>query len=271
MSTEQERQEAGGFFQAADPCLSQVDEYEINAYVVKVFGWMFLGLAVTALTTGAIVWGMNRSADFVELVFAMLTFPWYLAVFGAQLGIVVFLSARVMKMNPGTAKFLFLLYSSITGLTVGLMAVLISLEIGGDMSLVTTAFALTAGSFGVMAVYGHFTKKDLTGWGSLLRMALFGLIAIMVVNLFLRDSQLDFLVSIVGLVIFLGLTASHTNAIKNQYARVALGSTEESRAMMGTSLDREQLGSNLAILAAFSLYLAFINIFIFILRLMSRR
>ena len=265
-----QQMQAGGFFQAADPRLAHVDESAVNAYVVKVFGWMFFGLLVTTVTTVAIVVGIGASPAFGDLVFSMLQFPGILIVFAVQLGLVWVISARVMSMNPGTAKLLYVLYASLNGLTVGLIAILFSMQIGG-MDVLAIAFGLTAASFGIMALYGYLTGRDLTSMGSLLTMALIGLILIMVVNMFLRSDTMGLAISIVGLFIFLGLVAADTNKIKNHFARVALGSTDESRAAMGTQLDQQALASNLAIVGALMLYLDFINIFLFILRILGNR
>ena len=259
-----------GFFQAADPRLAQVDELAVNGYVVKVFGWMFLGLLVTTLSTVAIIMGLTNPA-FEQLAYTLLQFPGILIVFGAQLALVWIISARVMSMNPGTAILLYLLYASLNGLTVGVISIILSFQAGGDLSLLVTAFGLTAGSFGAMALYGYFTGRDLTSFSSLLRMALIGLIIVMVANMFLGIDTLRLAISIVGLFIFLGLVAADTNKIKNHFARVALGSTNESRAAMGTQLDQQALASNLAIVGALMLYLDFINIFLFILRILGSR
>ena len=267
----QEAQVQGnGFFQAADPRLAHVEESAVNSYVVKVFGWMFLGLLVTTIATMAIVVGIGASEAFEATVFSLLQFPGILVVFGAQIALVWIISARVMTMNPATAILLYVIYASVNGLTVGLIAILFSMQIGG-MHVLGTAFGLTALSFGAMALYGYITGRDLTQFSSLLRMALFGLILVMVVNIFLGSDTMGFAISIVGLFIFLGLVAADTNKIKNHFARVALGSTDESRAAMGTTLDQQALASNLAIVGALMLYLDFINIFLFILRLLGSR
>ena len=264
-----QQMQQGGFFQAADPRLAQVDEAAVNGYVVKVFGWMFFGLLVTTIATIAIVIGMSDPA-FAQLIASLISSPAIFVVFIAQIGLVWVISARVMSMNPGTAKLLYVIYASLNGLTVGLIAILFSMQIGG-MHVLGTAFGLTAASFGAMALYGYFTGKDLTSFSSLLRMALIGLILIMVVNIFLGSDTMSFAISIVGLFIFLGLVAADTNKIKNHFARVALGSTDESRAAMGINIDQQALASNLAIVGALMLYLDFINIFLFILRLLGGR
>ena len=263
--------QGGGFFQAASPQLAHVDTSAVNAYVVKVFGWMFFGLLVTTLATVAIVTGMGASAAFNQIVFTLLSSPGIFIVFIAQIGLVWMISARVMTMNPGTAKLLYVIYASLNGLTVGLIAIIISIQAGGSLHMLGTAFGLTAASFGAMALYGYFTGRDLTSFSSLLRMALIGLILVMVVNMFLGSDTMTFAISIVGLFIFLGLVAADTNKIKNHFAHVALGSTNESRAAMGTNLDQQSLASNLAIVGALMLYLDFINIFLFILRILGSR
>ena len=260
--------DAGGFFQAADPRLAHVEESAVNAYVVKVFGWMFLGLLITTLSTAAIVAGINVSEAFTA--FINTAFQMIIIIFIGQVVLVGFISARVTKMNPVTAKLLYLVYAAVNGLTFGLIAVLFAAEIGG-MHVLGMAFGLTAASFGAMALYGYATGKDLTQFSSLLRMALIGLILVMVVNIFLRSDAMGFLISIVGLFIFLGLVAADTNKIKNHFARIALGSTDESNRAMGITIDQEALASNLAIAGALMLYLDFINIFMFILRLLGRR
>ena len=259
-----------GFFQAADPRLAHVDEWAVNAYVVKVFGWMFFGLLVTTLATVGIVVGIGASYEFAYFVLSLIQPPGIFVVFIAQIALVWIISARVMTMNPGTAKLLYVIYASLNGLTVGLIAILFSAAIGG-MHVLGTAFGLTAASFGAMALYGYFTGRDLTSFSSLLRMALIGLILVMVVNMFLGSDTMGFAISIVGLFIFLGLVAADTNKIKNHFARVALGSTDESRAAMGSQLDQQALASNLAIVGALMLYLDFINIFLFILRILGNR
>ena len=260
----------GGFFHAADPRLAHVDEWAVNAYVVKVFGWMFFGLLVTTLATIGIVVAIGASDAFWNFVISLLQFPGILVVFAIQLGLVWVISARVMTMSPGMAKLLYVIYASMNGLTVGLVAILFAAQIGG-MLVLGTAFGLTAAIFGIMALYGYFTGRDLTSFSSLLRMALLGLILVMVVNMFLGSDTMGFAISIVGLFIFIGLVAADTNKIKNHFARIALGSTDESRAAMGSQLDQQSLASNLAIVGALMLYLDFINLFLIILRLLGNR
>jgi len=235
-------------------------QYEVNSYITKVFGWMFLGLLVTTITTIAIVFGMSSSAEFANLIYTIQNLV--LIVFIAQLILVFSLSRRVERMNPTTAKIMYLVYAMTNGLTVGFVAVMLSFYFLDGLYTLAVAFGVTTVSFGVMAVYGITTKKDLTGFSSLFRMALIGLILAIVANFFFGSDMLDLLIIVGGLVIFLGLVAADTNKIKNHFAHIALNSEG------GVN---SALASNLAIVGALMLYLDFINIFMFILRLMMRR
>lgn len=270
MQNHQTRQVVGsGFFEQIDPRLNQVDEAAVNAYVVKVFGWMFFGLLITALSTAAIIVGINTSPAFAALVANLIYTNAIFVVFLLQLGLVFAISARATKMNPQATKMMYFLYAAVNGLTVGLISVLFAASIGENVLFM--AFGLTAASFGAMALYGYFTGRDLTRFSSLLRFALIGLILIIVVNWFVGSDAFSYLISIVGLFLFLGLTAADTNKIKNHFARVALGSTDASNQAMGVTVSQDALASNLAIVGALMLYLDFINIFMFILRLLGGR
>jgi len=232
------------------PVILEADGDGVNRYVAKVFGWMFLGLLVTALSTFAIVAGIGISDAFAAAI-ATLS-QWILIIFLVQVLMVGYLAARVEKMSTSKATLLYLLYAIVNGFTFGLVALLYA----GSADMLVTAFAITAVSFGIMAVYGFTTKQDLTRAGNLLRMGLIGIIILSVVNIFLGSGPLDFLICIVGLFIFMGLTAHHTHRIKNHYAQVSLSGDV-------------RLANNLAIIGALMLYLSFINLFMFILRLLT--
>jgi len=219
----------------------------VNRYVAKVFAWMFLGLMLTAMSTFAIVVGIELSPDFAYFI-QMLSQGIFI-VFIAQVFLVGFISVRIQKMHTSTAVLLYLIYAIVNGFTIGLFALIYA------GSAVIPAFAITALSFGIMAVYGLTTDQDLTRVGNLLRMGLIGVILLSVVNIFIGSGPLDFLICIVGLFVFLGLTAYDTKKIKTHYAQAAM--------------QDERLGNNLAIHGALMLYLDFINIFMFILRLMT--
>jgi len=244
--------------------MSALEEYAINAYIVKVFGWMFFGLLITALTTVAIVIGTNASVAFAEFIASTLEFTLFIVI--AQVIMVFVMSARVHRMHPTTAKMLYIIYAALNGLTFGLLVYIFAVNYVG-METVVAAFGITAVSFGAMAIYGLTTKKDLTSMGSLLFMGLIGIIIAGVVNIFLGNSMFEFLILVGGLGIFLGLVAYHTNRIKNCYAQVALyGDNPDG----GLTYEQEALASNLAIHGALTLYLAFINIFLRVLLLLAR-
>ena len=230
------------------PVILEGMEDGVNRYIAKVFGWMFLGLMLTALSTLAIVIGLQVSPAFA-LVIQRLSAA-ILIVFLVQILLVGYISVRLEKMNTGTAVLLYLIYAIANGFTVGLFALMYAGE------SIITAFAVTAISFGVMAVFGLKTKQDLTGAGNLFRMGLIGIIILSVANIFMGSSSLDFFICIAGLIIFLGLTAYHTSQIKNYYYHTS--ATGDVR-----------LANNLAIIGALMLYLSFINLFMFILRLMT--
>jgi len=244
--------------------INSCDQQAVNAYVAKVFGWMFFGLLVTALTTFGIIYGININEAFAHFIIQAQRLVF--VVFIAEFALVIAISARVQRMNPTTAKLLYIIYAILNGFTFGLFAVLYSYYSGGGIHTLGMAFGITAVCFGIMAVYGLVTKSDLTRFGNLLWMGLIGLIIISVVNIFMRSSMIDFLICVVGLFIFLGITAHRTNMIKNHFAQVAL-STEYTDEYGYTR--QSALASNLAIVGALMLYLAFLNIFMFVLRLMG--
>jgi len=244
---------------------SYIDQYAINAYVAKVFGWMFIGLLVTALVTWAIVFGLEYSIAVADLVFGS---PFiFFGIFIGQMLLVGAISGMVHNMNPFVAKLLFIVYAASNAFTVGLIVVIYTMFILGPAT-VAMAFGITAASFGIMSIYGLTTKADLTRFSSLFSMGLIGVVIASVANIFLGNSMLDFLVCVIGLFVFLGLTAVDTHKIKNHYAQVALrGSGPDGE----LTVEQETLASNLAIHGALMLYLDFINMLLFILRLLARR
>jgi FtsH-binding integral membrane protein len=208
-----------------------------RTFIRTVYAWMFGGLLLTAV---AAMWVVS-SAAMQQLVIANPIVRIGLMV--AEIGIVFYLSLRLTKMSAAAAMAAFLTYSVLNGLT--LSVIFFAYSTG---SLVN-AFATAAGMFGAMSIYGTVTKRDLTSWGSFFMMGLFGIIICMVVNMFLRSTGLDFVVSVLGVFIFLGLTAYDTQKIR-AYANIGGG-----------------LSDNFAIIGALKLYLDFINIFLFLLRL----
>jgi len=248
--------------------VNQLDQYAVNAYVARVFGWMFLGLMVTAITTMGIIYGINVNEAFADFIIGMQQIVFL--VFIIEFALVIAISARVAKMNPSTAKLLYLLYAILNGFTFGLFAVLYAYHSGGGIHTLGLAFGLTAVCFGIMAVYGLVTKADLTRFGNLLFMGLIGIIIASVANIFMGNSMLDFLICVIGLLVFLGITAHRTHMIKHHFAYVALSADAQAgQDEYGYNIKQSALASNLAIVGALMLYLAFINIFMFVLRLLG--
>ncbi len=208
-----------------------------------VFIWMLVGLAVTALasyitvTTPAILTAVFGSP------FLLIT------LIIAELALVVVLSLAINKISSAVATALFILYSLINGITLSCVF------LAYDLGTVFMAFAISAVMFGGMAVFGYVTKRDLTTVGSFLIMGLFGVLIAMVVNMFLRSDVMSYVISIVAVLVFVGLTAFDTQRIKNSVAHYR---------------DTESL-NKLIIIGALSLYLDFINIFLHMLRLLGRK
>src|SRR6185369_2289416 len=174
----------------------------VTSFLGKVYGWMFLGLLVTATTAFILL----SSAPLMEFIVLNRGVLWL--VFIGQLGLVIFLSARVNKMAPATAAALFLLYSATVGITMSLVFLAYT-----GVSLFST-FMVTAGTFGALALFGTVTKRSLAGVGQFMFMGLIGLIIAMVVNLFVLSSVVDFVISVVGVIVFTGLTAWDAQRLK---------------------------------------------------------
>lgn len=226
-------------------------EYNKNEYAVaqgltmtKVYGWMSLALVVS--TVSALYTAGSESL--LQLIFGSQIAFWGLII--AELGLVLYLSARVFRMSFMAAATCFGLYAVLNGVL--LSSIFFVYSIGS----IAAAFGTTALTFGAMSLVGYTTKKDLSGIGSFLLMALIGLIIGTVVNMFLRSAMLDYLITYVGLFIFVGLTAYDTQKIKQAFA-----------AGEQQGLDMRNIG----ILGALNLYLDFINIFLYVLRLFDRR
>ena len=216
----------------------------VNALFRKVYQFMAMGLILTALAAY-----LTASSPFmINLLYTSSAPMIIIAV--AEIGLVIWLSAGINKLSAGGARNIFFVYSILNGLLCSSVLLVYTGE------SVAKAFLSTAGMFGVMSVYGLYTQRDLTSMGSFLRMGLFGLIIAMVINLFMRSSAMELYISIFGIIIFLGLTAWDTAKIK------AIASSYDTR-------DGEFTGK-IAVIGALSLYLDFINIFLYLLRLFGR-
>ncbi len=208
----------------------------------KVYGWMFLGLVMTAVVSFYVYISGISTVIFSNPML-------WVVVMLAELGLVIFLSARILKMSFAAATASFMLYSALNGLTLSMIFIVYRL---GSIAVV---FGITALLFGAMSVVGMLTKRDLSKAGPLLLVGLFGIIVASIVNMFLNSSTLYYIISYLGVAIFLGLTAYDTNKIKKIYN--IYGGT-----------DKE---GNVAILGSLSLYLDFVNLLLFLLRIFGRR
>ena len=175
--------------------------------------------------------------------------PLTIVLFLGTLGLVFFLSFRINNLQPSTALMLFMVYAGLLGL------MLSSVFLAYTGASITRTFFISAASFGALSLYGYTTQRDLSPIGSFLTMGLFGLILAMLVNMFLKSSGLEFAISVIGVLIFAGLTAYDTQRIKEMYSANDDGTIAGRKAVMG----------------ALQLYLDFINIFLFLLRFMGDR
>lgn len=212
---------------------------ENNKAFGKVFMWMFIGLLITFLT-GYVV----SSND--NMLYNIFSGGTYFILIIIELVLVVYLSARIHKMQVTTARIVFILYSFVSGLTFG------SIFIVFKMSSIMLIFLITAILFGIFALIGRFTKLDLTKAGTILLMMLLGIVICTFVNVFLKNDTLDLFVSYISIIVFLGFTAYDMQKIK----------------MLSYEFDEED---KIAIIGALELYLDFINIFIDLLRIFGKR
>ena len=214
----------------------------VGTVMRKTFGWMALCLLITALAAMGVV----NSGLFYQI--ASSGAMWLLNI--AELVVVFVLSARIHKMSVTTATIMLIVYSALNGATLSVIFVVYSL------GSIAKTFFITTGMFGVMALVGATTKRDLSKMGSILFMALIGLIIASLVNLFLRSSGLDWIISLIGVVLFTALTAYDVQRVKRLAAETDL-------------YDDTQVG-RLAVISALSLYLDFINLFLYLLRFFGR-
>jgi FtsH-binding integral membrane protein len=221
---------------------ADVRDVRVTAFLSKVYGWMFLGLLVTAGTAVVVA----SSPALIETLILNRILFWGLLI--AQLGVVFYLSARVNKVSPVTAAVLFMLYSGMVGIT---SSVIFLIYTGAS---IVSAFVIAGGMFGAMAVFGSLTKRSLAGVGQFMFMGLIGLILASVVSIFWFNDVLMFVINVVGVLVFTGLTAWDAQRLKQ----------------MAVALPDGRVGSY-AVVGALSLYLDFINLFFFILRLMGGR
>jgi len=213
-------------------------------FMLKVYAWMVGGLMTTALTALAAV----SSTDLMVAIWGNTILRWVVIL--APVGLVLLISGMIDRLSAAAASALFILYAALVGLMLSMIFLVY------EPSSIVTTFFVTAGTFGAMSIYGWVTKRDLSSMGSFLMMGLIGIIIASVVNIFLASSALYFAVSVIGVLVFTGLTAYDTQRLKEEYV---LGS------------EATAVGKKAAILGALSLYLNFINLFLFLLRLLGSR
>jgi FtsH-binding integral membrane protein len=212
----------------------------------NVYIWMTAGLTLT----GIVAFRVASNPRLVQMVFSSKHTFWGIII--ALIVLVIILSSCIMKMNVGVATFCFFTFSALFGVILSIVF------IEYTASSIASVFFITAGTFAGMSLYAVTTKRDLTGIGSYLFMGLLGLIIASVVNIFLKNTLFDFLISIAGVAIFIGLTVYDTQIIKRWNQEMDAASDET-------------LFTRLSILGALRLYLDFINLFLKLLRLLGRR
>ena len=227
------------FSRVADSAL--IDE-GLRSYMLRVYNYMATGLAAT----GVVAYIVANTPFLMNAIFGT---PLMWVVMLAPIGMVLYLSAKIRTMSVAAAQTSFWIFSVLMGMSLASIFVIYT---GTSIARV---FFITSGVFGAMSLYGYTTKKDLTGWGSFLFMGLIGIIIASVVNMFLASSALMFAISVIGVLVFVGLTAYDTQKIKNMYAES----------------DSTEVTSKKAIMGALKLYLDFINLFIMMMHLFGAR
>ncbi|MEM7023811.1 MAG: Bax inhibitor-1/YccA family protein [Pseudomonadota bacterium] len=220
--------------------VDRIDE-GLRSYMLSVYNYMGLGLALTGFVA------YFAAASGLYLAIAQTPFIWLVML--APLGFVFFLSARIQKMSVSTAQISFWSFAAIMGLSLAFVFLAFT---GASVARV---FFITAGTFGAMSLYGYTTKRDLTNWGSFLFMGLIGVIIASIVNIFIASSALQFAISVIGVIVFVGLTAYDTQQIKEMYYEG----------------DGSDVMTKKTIMGALRLYLDFINLFIMLLQLFGNR
>lgn len=210
----------------------------------KVYVWMTMALVITGITA----YGVASSPAILQTIYSNSAIMWVLVI--AELALVFGVSAAINRISLTTATLMFILYSVLNGV------MLSSIFLVYTASSIATVFFITAGTFGAMALVGYTTKTDLSSMGKILIMALIGLIIATIVNFFVKSSGLDLILSYVGVLIFVGLTAWDSQKIKQ---------------MMLQAPDASEGMQKMALLGALTLYLDFINLFIYLLRIFGRR
>jgi uncharacterized protein len=238
-----------------DASVQEAFDAGLRAHMLRVYNIMASGLALTGIVS-VIIAQMSMDVDPTGRLLGLTDFgqtlflsPLKWVVMLAPLGFVMFLSFKVSTMKASTAQALFWAFAGVMGIS------LATIFIQFTGASIARVFFITAGTFAGMSLYGYTTSKDLSGWGSFLMMGLIGVIIASVVNMFIGSSALQFAISVIGVLVFVGLTAYDTQKIKLEYAE---NYTDEAK-------------SKLAIMGALRLYLDFINLLILLLQLFGNR
>lgn len=227
----------------------------LRAYMLQVYNYMGLGLAITGavaylvFTMTAVTTADGHVVGLTNLGHAIYASPLRFVVWLAPLGVVFFMSARINQMSLGAAQTTFWIYAGLMGLSLSSIFLIYA------QGSIARVFFITAAMFGSLSLWGYTTKKDISGWGSFLFMGVIGIAIAAVVNLFLASSALQFAISVVGVLVFSGLTAYDTQTIKEVYY----------------AGDSQVVAGRKAIIGALNLYLDFINLFLMLLRLFGDR
>lgn len=211
----------------------------------SVYLWMTLALIIT----GFVAMYVAKSYTLVNMMIQNSMMFWGVLI--AEVALVWYLSARIYKMSFTTATILFIIYSILNGVSMSILLLVYT------ASSIATTFFVTAGTFGSMAIFGYITKKDLTRIGSLCIMGVIGIIIASLVNLFLQNSTMDMIISYIGVLLFVGLTAYDSQKIK--------------RLLSGDDIEVNEATQKIALMGAMTLYLDFINLFIYLLRILGDR
>jgi uncharacterized protein len=222
----------------------------LRAHMLRVYNYMAIGLVVTGVTAYLVASTSLGDLFFTQTAtggFGMTGLGW--VAFIAPIALVFVLSFGIQRMSVGTAQLVFWVYAALMGIS------LATIFFTYTMTSITQVFFVSAATFGAMSLWGYTTKRDLTGMGSFLFMGLIGIIIASIVNIFIGSSALGFAISIIGVLVFVGLTAYDTQKIKEMYYAGDDGTVAGRKAIMG----------------ALSLYLDFINLFLMLLRLFGDR
>jgi uncharacterized protein len=257
-----DRNYASPFGRAAGRVDAATVDAGLRAYMLRIYNYMSIGLAITGLAAlGVYMAAVTSDPAGATRIGNILLTPFGVAVFVsplkwlfmlAPLAMVFVISAGLERMRPATAQMLFWVFSALMGISLS------SIFLVYTHTSIVRVFFITAATFGALSLYGYTTRRDLTGIGSFLIMGLFGIIIASLVNLFLASSMLQFMVSIIGVLIFAGLTAYDTQRLKNDY-------------IYGYASQGGDVAERASIIGALSLYLNFINLFTLLLQLLGQR